>query len=251
MHPTSTEVAELLTGSAAASGDRPLLTYCDDATGERTELTASALGTWAARTAGLLRDGCGLETRDRAAVLLPPHWQTAAVLLGAWSAGVSVSYRSWAVAGLTPSTHEKDLDAVFVSRDRLDSWLESVPEATHRFVLGLASSESTTPDGYRDYLSEVQRYPGNLPAYAAIRYTDPASPDGTTYREWGNLAREMADAQGLRAGDRVLVDATHTAEPVMWLLAPLAAGASIVICANLDRARLEERATAEGATRVL
>ena len=40
--------------------DRPLLTYYDDATGERTALTASQLGGWAARTAGLLRDGCGL-----------------------------------------------------------------------------------------------------------------------------------------------------------------------------------------------
>ncbi|MFN7135774.1 MAG: hypothetical protein ACK4N5_27125, partial [Myxococcales bacterium] len=36
----------------------------------------------------------------RAAVLLPPHWQTAAVLLGTWSLGVSVSIRLAATAGL-------------------------------------------------------------------------------------------------------------------------------------------------------
>ncbi|HEY1176031.1 MAG TPA: AMP-dependent synthetase, partial [Phytomonospora sp.] len=41
-------------------GDLPLLTYLDAATGERTALTAAELGDWAARTASLLRDGCGL-----------------------------------------------------------------------------------------------------------------------------------------------------------------------------------------------
>ena len=138
-----------------ADVDRPLLTYYDDATGERTELSAHALGGWAARTAGLLRSGCGLETGDRAAVLLPPHWQTAAVLLGAWSVGVSVSFRETATAGLPvlgPGADEP-LDVTFVAHDRLDNWLEDVPEAHHRFVLGLAPDAAPTgevPAGYRD-----------------------------------------------------------------------------------------------------
>jgi acyl-CoA synthetase (AMP-forming)/AMP-acid ligase II len=66
--------------SAVPDGTRPLLTFYDDATGERTELSAAALGSWAAKTANLLLDGCGLRAGDRAAVLLPAHWQTAAVL---------------------------------------------------------------------------------------------------------------------------------------------------------------------------
>src|SRR5689334_25035291 len=117
-----------------AGADRPLLTYCDDATGERAELTATALGGWAAKTAGILREGCGLGAGARAAVLLPPHWQTAAVLLGAWSIGVAVSFRPWATAGLPPVGEGSDLplDAVFVNRGRLDSWLETVPQAPHR-----------------------------------------------------------------------------------------------------------------------
>src|SRR4051795_3675269 len=59
-----------------------LLTYYDDATGERTALTAAELGGWAAATSALLVHGCGLVPGSRAAIRLPPHWQTAAVLLG-------------------------------------------------------------------------------------------------------------------------------------------------------------------------
>jgi uncharacterized protein (TIGR03089 family) len=227
----------------AAAG--PVLTYCDDATGERTELTAADLGDWAARTAGLLRDGCGLVAGDRAAVLLPPHWQTAAVLLGAWSIGVAVSFRPWATAGLAPASPDGPLDAVFVSRQRLDSWLETVPAARHRFVVGPPA------EGYRDYLAEVAGYPAAAPAYWTVPGTATASPDGTTYEQWAEIARGIAGRLGLRAGDRLLVDVATTEQPVAWLLAPLSAGASILLCANLDSDTLDARIAAEGVTHVL
>src|SRR5262245_41829815 len=84
-----------------------LLTYCDDATGERVELSAATLGEWASRSAALLQHGCGLRAGSRVALLLPAHWQTAAIVLGAWSAGMSVSFRSWATAGLRPGPGEE------------------------------------------------------------------------------------------------------------------------------------------------
>jgi hypothetical protein len=45
-------------------------------------------------------------------------------------------------------------------------------------------------------------------------------------------ARELAERLGVRAGDRVLIDERTAIEagPVAWLLAPLAAGASLVLC---------------------
>ncbi|QSB13015.1 AMP-dependent synthetase [Natronosporangium hydrolyticum] len=236
--------------------DRPLFTYYDDATGERTELTAGALGAWAARTSGLLRDGCGLGPGDRAAVLLPPHWQTAAVLLGAWSAGVTVSFRPAATAGLPvlePGADEP-LDATFVSAARLDDWLEDVPDAHHRFVLGLAPGAAElaqVPGGYRDYLAEVLRHPPTPPAYGLIRGTDPATVDGTSFHEWATVADGVAARHGIAEGDRLLVDAAEHEQPVVWLLAPLLAGASVVVCANLDRSRLAERQRREQVTRVL
>ena len=53
---------------------------------------------------------------------------------------------------------------------------------------------------------------------------------------------------GLRPGDKVLVDGAAPDEPVKWLLAPLVAGASIVVVANLPPGTIEERRLAEGAT---
>jgi uncharacterized protein (TIGR03089 family) len=228
------EVAVLLGREPATTRERPVLVYRDDATGERTELSATELGGWAARTAALLVDGCGTGKGARAAVLLPPHWQTAAVLLGAWSAGVAVEFRPWATAGIAPALPGL-LDAAFVSRARLDSWLEAVPAARHRFVLGLGPVAAPPPDGYRDYLAEVARYPDTPPAYRSIGRDDTASPDGTSYREWADIAQGIADSLGLRAGDRLLVDAGRHEQPVAWLLAPLVVGASVVLCANIGR----------------
>ncbi len=45
---------------------------------------------WAAKTANLLRDELGAGPGSRIAVLLPAHWQTAAVLLGIWYIGAEV-----------------------------------------------------------------------------------------------------------------------------------------------------------------
>ncbi|MGX7675040.1 TIGR03089 family protein [Plantactinospora sp. DSM 117369] len=250
-------VPALFASALATDPVRPLLTYYDDATGERTELTAEALAEWVARTANLLVHGCGLGIGARAAVLLPPHWQTAAVLLGTWSAGVSVSFHGTATAGLPrlgPGV-EEPFDVTYAALGRIDDWLDHVPEAAHRFVLGFAPDAAPLgepPAGYRDYLTEVRRHDPNLRPYVPLRPDDPASVDGTSYADWGRLARGMADEVfGLHPGDRVLVDAAAHEHPVKWLLAPLAAGATVVLCANLDPATVQRRSRAERVTRVL
>ncbi|PRC45886.1 TIGR03089 family protein, partial [Mycobacterium sp. ITM-2017-0098] len=65
----------------------PRITYYDDATGERIELSTATLANWAAKTGNLLRDEMGATPGSRVAVLLPAHWQTAAVLFGIWWIG--------------------------------------------------------------------------------------------------------------------------------------------------------------------
>jgi len=55
---------------------------------------------------------------------------------------------------------------------------------------------------------------------------------------------------GVGPGDRVLIDAAASEEPRIWL-APLFAGAALVLCANPDRSRLDKRIAAERVTRVL
>ncbi|TDB72393.1 TIGR03089 family protein [Micromonospora sp. KC723] len=237
-----------------AGGDRPLLTYLDDATGERTELSAYQLGEWAARCAGLLRDGCGLTPGSRVAVLLPPHWRTAAVLLGAWSVGMAVSLRPRATAGLPvlEPGGGRPYDAVFVTPERLDDWLEDVPEGVHRYLVGTASGPLTdVPFGWLDWSVEVLRHSAAPPDHAAIHPGLAATPDGTSYDEWGRVAGAVADQLNLRAGDRLLVDVAGHEQPVRWLLAPLSVGASVVLCANLDRRRLDNRIAVNQVTRVL
>ncbi|MFC3503920.1 TIGR03089 family protein [Micromonospora krabiensis] len=232
----------------------PLLTWLDDATGERVDLTARQLGHWAARGAALLRDGCRLAPGDRVAVLLPPHWRTAAVLLGAWSLGLAVSFRPRATAGLPVLEPGGDLpyDAVFVTPERLDDWLEDVPEGTHRYLVGTGPGALTdVPVGWLDWSAEVLRHGDAAPDHASVRATDAASPDGTTYGQWGGLARELAARWGLRAGDRLLVDVAEHEQPLKWLLTPLSAGASVVLATNLDQSRRDALAAAERATRVL
>jgi len=229
-----------------------LLTYYDDAAGERTGLTAPELGNWTSAVSALLTDGLGVGPGNRAAVLLPPHWQTAALLLGAWAAGVEVSYQGWATAGL--SAPSATYDVSFVAGRRVGSWLEEIPPAKHQFVLGLAPHGGPTadvPDGYRDFLAELRPFTQAAPPPAGIADTRAATPDGTTYREMTTVAAGIAEMKGIGAGDRVLVDAASVEEPLFWLLAPLTAGASLVVCANLDPAARDDRIAAEGVTHVL
>ncbi len=89
----------------------PRITYYDDATGERIELSTVTLANWAAKTANLLRDELGAGPGSRIAVLLPAHWQTAAVLLGVWYIGAEVV--------LGPGS-KPDADVAMCTADRID-----------------------------------------------------------------------------------------------------------------------------------
>jgi uncharacterized protein (TIGR03089 family) len=216
-----------------------LLTYYDDATGERFGLSAAELGEWSAATAALLTTECGLVSGDRVGVLLPPHWQTAVVLLGAWSAGMAVSFHRWGPA--------PPVEATFVERRRVGSWIDDVPPARHQFALGPGAPVADVPPGYRDFLTSVRPHLGAAPP----PWSDMIR-ERPTFAEYGTLALEIASSQGISRGDRVLIDiAAASEQPLMWLLAPLSVGASVVLCANLTPDAVEARATAEGATRVL
>jgi len=219
-------VIERFATAAAEDPARPLLTWYDDATGDRTELSGATLDNWVSKTANLLVDGLGLGPGDRAGLLLPPHWQTAAVRLGAWAAGLDV-------------TNEKiPVDVIFASADRVGEAAER--GATERFVLGLAPMAlpmRTVPSGFVDYVAEVRGFGDRFTPY-------PDQSDGGLVERAAARAAEL----GLEAGDRVLVDAVKHPDPLDWLLAPLAAGATLVLCGTLDPAKLDDRSAAEKVT---
>lgn len=216
----------------------PILTWYDDATGDRTELSGATLDNWVSKTANLLVDGAGLGEGDTAAVLLPPHWQTAAVLLGAWSAGLAVSRGPSAeVLFAAPGTFEEAA--------RVD--------ANDRYATGLlplAMPLRELPAGYADYTIEVRAFGDRYVAPVPAAPGDAALP-GSTHGEVIATAAQRATELGITPGSRVLIDTARHPDPLDWLLAPLRAGASVVLCANLDPAALPKRVEAENVTLTL
>src|ERR687898_246333 len=56
---------DLLLAELRRDRSRPLITYYDDGTGERVELSVATFDNWVAKTAGLLRDGLGVQPGSR------------------------------------------------------------------------------------------------------------------------------------------------------------------------------------------
>jgi uncharacterized protein (TIGR03089 family) len=149
--------------TVAPVGVDDLLTYYDDATGERVGLSAAEVGRWSAATSALLVEQCGQGAGRQAAVLLPPHWQSAVILLGCWATGVEVSFRGWSTAGLTPAGDM--LDVSFVHTRRIGNWLDDVPAAAYQFSVRLGPA-APTPAGYDDFEDSVPlpRRPWSTPS---------------------------------------------------------------------------------------
>jgi uncharacterized protein (TIGR03089 family) len=221
----------------------PMLTWYDDATGDRTELSGATLDNWVSKTANLLVDGIGLGHGDTVAVLLPPHWQTAAIILGVSAAGLAADLGS----------EPRPVEALFTTPDRVteaSAWPTGDRYATG--LLPLAMPLRDVPPGYADYVTDVRNY-GDHFGGAPVGENDMAlaGPVETSHLAVMRTATTRAAELGLTAGDRVLVDARAYPDPIDWLFAPLAAGASLVLCANLDPGRIESRTNTEKVTVVL
>jgi uncharacterized protein (TIGR03089 family) len=253
--PPATTVPAAFTAAAGRDPGHPLLTWYDDATGERTELSGATLANWVAKTANLLVDGSGLGPGDVAVVDAPPHWQTAAVLLVCWSAGLRVA---------PPG---RRADVVFAAADRAPGHAAGGAEV---FGLPLAPFAAPLPDpppGVSDYVIEVRAHGDTFTPYAPVEPGMPAT--DLSHRDLCAAAAARAADLGVagpaQPGDsqpgraqpdrappgRVLVDAAAYPDPLDWLLAPLVAGASVVLCGNLDPAKLPDRAAVERVTAVL
>ncbi|WHU45315.1 TIGR03089 family protein [Gordonia sp. L191] len=203
---------------------RPALTFYDDATGERTELSWATLGNWAAKTANLLVDEVLLEPGDPVIVDLPEHWQTAGILLGCWWAGARVHTRA-----------EADLfgDATvgFTDRDHVDAH----PDVEDLIVAPLdpfAMPVPGLPPGVSDYGTRVRIHGDQFtgPAHAGDAL------DGRTTSEVLDAAHAAAAGAGIRPGGRVLstLEWASATGIVDHFLAPLSVGAGLVWVANPD-----------------
>ncbi|MEV0780088.1 TIGR03089 family protein [Streptomyces sp. NPDC050428] len=233
--------ADLLRSALATDPARPLVTFYDDATGERVELSVATFANWVSKTANLLQGDLAAAPGDRLALLLPAHWQTAVWLLACSSVGVSVEI------GGDPA----DADLVVTGPDTLEAARACRGERLALALRPLGGRFPQTPDGFADYAVEV---PGQGDRFAPFAPVDPDAPAlvvaGTERRERTELtaaqvvgrARADATAFGLTApGARLLSGRAYdTWEGLSaGLYAPLAAGSSVVLCRNLDQLSVE------------
>ena len=220
----------------AADPVGPRITYYDDATGERIELSTVTLTNWAAKTGNLLRDEMGAGPTARIAVLLPAHWQTAAVLFGTWWIGAEV-----VLAG--------EADIALCTADRLSEADDAVG-AGEIAVLSLdpfGKPAADLPVGVTDYATAVRVHGDQM---SPERVPGPALA-GRSVEEVVSAAQSSAAAQGFTRDDRVMSTAGWSTPDDLTanLLAVYAAGASLVQVANPDTAALDRRREMEKVTR--
>lgn len=225
----------------------PRITYYDDASAERIELSAATLANWAAKTGNLLRDELGAGASSRVAVLLPAHWQTAAVLFGAWWIGAEVLLESSAVGA------EGSADVALCTADRLDEADAAVATTGGEVVvLSLDPFGRPAPDlpvGVTDYATAVRVHGDQIDPEPR---PGPAL-EGSSAGEVLALCEKSAAATSLTSSDRVWsVKAWGTpAELIDNMLAVFAVGASLVQVANPDPAAQQRRRDSEKVTRTL
>ncbi|KUJ66687.1 acyl-CoA synthetase [Streptomyces albus subsp. albus] len=246
MNATDRTPADLLRSALAADPGRPLVTYYDDATGERVELSVATFANWVAKTANLLQGDLAAEPGDRLALLLPAHWQTAVWLLACSSTGVLADL------GGDPAA----ADLVVSGPDTLEAALGCSGERVALALRPLGGRFPQPPRGFIDYAVEV---PGQGDRFAPFTPVDPEAPalvtGGLELTGAQIVERARADARerGLEAGSRLLSGLPYDSwEGVSaGLLAPLAAGGSVVLCRHLDRldaAGLAQRVESERVT---
>lgn len=216
--------ADLLRSALAADPGRPLVTFYDDATGERVELSVATFANWVAKTANLLQGDLAAAPGDRVALLLPAHWQTAVWLLACASVGVVAD------VGGDPGA----ADVVVSGPDSLEAARACSGERVALALRPLGGRFPQTPDGFVDYAVEV---PGQGDRFAPFAPVDPDEPALAVGGREFSAAEVVERARAEGTGDRVLSALPYdTWDGVnAGLYGPLATGGSVVLCRNLDR----------------
>lgn len=224
---------------------RPLVTFYDDRTGERVELSVTTYANWVAKTAGLLADEIDVGPGELVLIDLPPHWLGAVWLGALWTGGQVV----------TPDASDRDRAALVVcGPDGVAEYADLAGEvpvvALSLRPLGAPFAEPL-PTGVVDYGAVVLAQPDVFVPLSPPAPTDPAWRDAG-----GGLAQQelflpplLGDVPG--PGGRLLTDVNPCSrEGLASLVAPLAHGGGTVWVANPDEDRWsrrydEERATAQ------
>lgn len=239
--------AELLRTAVRHDGARPFLTFYDDATGERVELSTITFDNWVAKTAGFLTGGLGADTGERVGLRLPAHWQALAWAAACWTTGTCV------VLGSGSGSGGDDVQVAVAGPDDVAAAAGTAPE-----VVGLALRPlggrftEPLPPGVADYAVEVPGYPDHFVPVFPPDDTEPALDRGGVVHTLGGLAghaRQRAEQLGATAGGRLLVATDDLGTALVdALLVPLVLGGSAVLVRHEDPAGRAARIAAERVT---
>lgn len=210
---------KLLRHLLAADPASPRLTFYDETTGARLDFSATTLDNWASKVANMLEEEFDLEPGARIGIDLPSAWQAVAITLGALA------------ARMTPVFGNDDADILFCAfgTSPADAPDDVVMVTNDPFGRGVAELGFELPNGCVDFGPTVRfygdQYFGDSPALS-----DVVTPMAATERVLTPMPRTWNDME-------------------RNVLAPLAAGGSVVTVAGLaDTTRLARIAEIEKTT---
>lgn len=207
----------------AAEPARPFVTYYDEASGERSELSAKSLANWVAKTHHLLGDELGLGVGDTALLALPAHWISVPILLGCLTAGLA----------LTDDPGD-DAAVAFVSPESATAAARALDVYAVAPAAAAVGLRDAPPEGVNDYVSAVRPQADKWPSVQLVAGdADPCLP-GRSRAQVSALAAERARTLGLETRGRLL-STRNWSGATDWIdtvLAPLAVGGSVVLVRN-------------------
>lgn len=229
-------IPQLWGASLRRDTGRPFLTFYDDATGERIELSHTSMDNWVSKTANLLVEELDCQPGDLLAIELPPHWQAIVFLLAAWSADLTAErgvVRDAAVQIVGPNHTDGGWDAeVEVVACSLRPLGGRFPTPLEQGVLDFA----LVVPGQSDYFAAVAP---PAPSSRAVQFADTAQ----THAELLGAEAGLADSA------RVLTDLDPTSPDGLRLLVDvLKSGSSLVLVRNLDPTTLADKVEQERVT---
>jgi uncharacterized protein (TIGR03089 family) len=234
-----TTFSALLTAQLAEPG-RPLVTFYDDATGERVELSVATYANWVAKTSSLFVEELDLERGQRLRIDLPTHWLGPVFLGAAWTVGLVV-------------TESGEADAVVCGPATLEAWAPLAGKlpviACALKPLGVRFAEPL-PDGVHDFGVEVWSQPDAFSPWDPPTADDPATDDATQAELFAAAGSAPLSGDGLLgAGGRLLTDANPAAPAGRATFTePLVRRGSAIWVANADPASWQQKYDAERAT---
>jgi uncharacterized protein (TIGR03089 family) len=233
--------ADVLARQLRGDSSRPFITFYDDGTGERVELSVTTYANWVAKAASLLAEEHDLERGQTLCVDLPAHW-LGPVFLGA----------AWAVGLVVTAPDDGTPDAVVCGPDGLGRWTpyaDGIPVlACSLLPLGVRFRDPLPP-GVHDVGVEVWSQPDAFtpwdPPGADDLATGPSYGGATQGETW----RTAAAGSLLTDGGRLLTEANPASPPgLATFTEPLVRDGSLVLVAHAGLGRLETTYAAERAT---